>query len=368
MDLSAVHLITAKMHVLDQNSWRCRFCGQVVTTEPRAQRDDTVSLSVLIPVHNEADQISENLSLIHAEALKAGLSMEMIAIDDGSTDSTWHVLQSVLEHIPGFKALRFSRNFGKEAAICAGLAYSSGQACIVIDSDLQHPPELIPEMVQLWRDEHWDIVEGIKTTRGTEPLINRIGARVFYRTLSGFSGYNLHGSSDFKLLDRKVIEAWLDMRERNTFFRGMVSWLGFRRKQITFSVTGRRLTQSRWSFLGLFRLAVVAITAFSSLPLQAVTILGGLFLLCAILFSSYALVMYFAGLAFPGFTTVIILELLIGGVLMMSLGIIGTYIAQIYQEVKYRPRYVIAEMFTSKTDDDKLAQVATSTPPEVTLL
>jgi dolichol-phosphate mannosyltransferase len=124
------------------------------------------------------------------------------------------------------------------------------------------------------------------------------------------------------------------------------------------------LTQSRWSFLGLFRLAIVAITAFSSLPLQAVTILGGLFLLCAILFSAYALVMYFAGLAFPGFTTVIILELLIGGVLMVSLGIIGTYIAQIYQEVKYRPRYVVAEALTSNMED-KLSDAATTTESQV---
>jgi len=280
--------------------------------------------------------------------------MEMIAIDDGSTDSTWQVLEKLAEQMPELKALRFSRNFGKEAAICAGLAYSSGQACIVIDSDLQHPPELIPEMVRLWRQEHWDIVEGIKKTRGSESLINRLGARFFYRTLSGLSGYNLYGSSDFKLLDRKVIDAWLDMRERNTFFRGMISWLGYRRNHITFSVPRRRLTQSRWSFLGLFRLAVIAITAFSSLPLQAVTILGGLFLLCAILFSSYALVMYFAGLAFPGFTTVIVLELLIGGVLMISLGIIGTYIAQIYQEVKYRPRYVVAETLSSHRDEKLL--------------
>src|SRR6516165_4476181 len=364
MDLSAVRLITRKMHAFDQNGWHCKFCGHVLTTEPRAPGDSNIILSVLIPVHNEGDQIAENLSLIHAEAVKAGLPMEMIAIDDGSTDSTWHVLQSILEHIPGLKALRFSRNFGKEAAICAGLAYSCGQACIVIDSDLQHPPELIPEMVRIWKQEHWDIVEGIKKTRGSEPLINRIGARFFYRTLSGLSGYNLYGSSDFKLLDRKVRDAWLDMRERNTFFRGMVSWLGYRRNQITFSVARRRLTQSRWSFLGLFRLAIVAITAFSSLPLQAVTILGGLFLLCAILFSTYALVMYFAGLAFPGFTTVIILELLIGGVLMVSLGIIGTYIAQIYQEVKYRPRYVVAEKLTSNMDD-KPSYVATATQPQV---
>jgi len=364
MDLSAVRLITRKMHALDQNGWHCKFCGQVLTTEPRAPRDSNIILSVLVPVHNEGDQIAENLSLIHAEALKAGLPMEMIAIDDGSTDNTWHVLQTMVEQIAGLKALRFSRNFGKEGAICAGLAHSLGQACIVIDSDLQHPPELIPEMVRLWRDEHWEIIEGIKKTRGTESLINRIGARFFYRTLSGLSGYNLYGSSDFKLLDRKVRDAWLDMRERNTFFRGMVSWLGFRRKQITFSVAKRRLTQSRWSFFGLFRLAIVAITAFSSLPLQAVTVLGGLFLLCAILFSTYALVMYFAGLAFPGFTTVIILELLIGGVLMVSLGIIGTYIAQIYQEVKYRPRYVVAEMLSSNMDD-KSSYVATATQPEV---
>jgi polyisoprenyl-phosphate glycosyltransferase len=354
--------ITGKMHVLDQNGWHCRFCGQVIATEPHARDDSSIILSVLVPVHNEGDQVAQNLLLIHAEASKAGLPMEVIAIDDGSTDKTWGVLQSIAERIPELKALRFSRNFGKEAAICAGLAYSSGQACIVIDSDLQHPPELIPEMVRLWRDERWEIVEGIKKTRGTESLINRIGARFFYRTLSGLSGYNLYGSSDFKLLDRKVIDAWLDMRERNTFFRGMVSWLGFRRKQIGFSVARRQLTQSRWSFFGLFRLAVVAITAFSSLPLQAVTILGGLFLLCAILFSTYALVMYFAGLAFPGFTTVIILELLIGGVLMVSLGIIGTYIAQIYQEVKYRPRYVIAETLISNTEDNESPAAAINRP------
>jgi len=148
------------------------------------------------------------------------------------------------------------------------------------------------------------------------------------------------------------------MRERNTFFRGMITWLGYRRKQISFSVARRRLTQSRWSFFGLFRLAVIAITAFSSLPLQAVTVLGGVFLLCAFVFSSYALLLYFTGLALPGFTTVIILELVIGGVLMISLGIIGTYIAQIYQEVKYRPRYIVAETLNSHKDD-KLSR-----PPE----
>lgn len=353
------------MHALGQNDWHCRLCGQPLATESPQRLESDVIFSVVIPVHNESDQIAQNLSLIRAEASKTELPMELIVIDDGSTDSTWHALEKLAEQIPELKALRFSRNFGKEAAICAGLAYSSGQACIVIDSDLQHPPEVIPEMVRLWRQERWDIVEGIKKTRGSEPLINRVGARFFYRTLSGLSGYNLYGSSDFKLLDRKVIDAWLDMRERNTFFRGMISWLGYRRRQITFSVPRRRLTQSRWSFLGLFRLAVIAITAFSSLPLQVVTILGGLFLLGAITFSIYALVMYFLGLAFPGFTTVIVLELLIGGVLMISLGIIGTYIAQIYQEVKYRPRYVVTETLMSRSDD-KLSRARENMRTEAT--
>lgn len=353
------------MPVVNQNGWHCRLCGQPLATESPGRLESEVILSVVIPVHNERDQIAENLSLIHTEASKTGLPMEIIVIDDGSTDNTWQVLETIVQQMPGLKALQFSRNFGKEAAICAGLAYSRGQACIVIDSDLQHPPELIPEMIRVWKEEHWDIVEGIKRTRGTEPLINRIGARFFYRTLSRLSGYDLYGSSDFKLLDRKVIDAWLDMRERNTFFRGMITWLGYRRKQISFSVPRRRLTQSRWSFFGLFRLAVVAITAFSSLPLQAVTLLGGLFLFCAMLFSGYALVLYFTGLALPGFTTVIILELLIGGVLMISLGIIGTYIAQIYQEVKYRPRYVVGETLTSHSDD-KLSRAPKNTRTEAT--
>jgi polyisoprenyl-phosphate glycosyltransferase len=339
------------MRFSDDYDERCRLCGQPLGPQRSAGDQSEVTLSIVIPVCNESDQLAQNLSLVHAEASKTGLPLEIVVIDDGSTDATWQTLQGLTQQIRELKALRFSRNFGKEAAICAGLGYSHGQACIVMDSDLQHPPAVIPEMVRLWKDEKWDIVEGIKKTRGAEPLINRLSARFFYRTLSGLSGYDLYGSSDYKLLDRKVVEAWLDMRERNTFFRGMISWLGFRRKQIAFSVPERRLTQSRWSLFGLFRLAVVGITAFSSLPLQAVTLLGGLFLLCAILFSVYALVMYFTGLALAGFTTVIILELLIGGLLMISLGIIGTYIAQIYQEVKYRPRYVVAETLVNNRGD-----------------
>lgn len=341
------------MRFSDEPGERCALCGQPVALERSGHAEGDAVLSLVIPVHNEADQINQNLGSIYSEAAKAGVPVEVVVVDDGSNDNTWSALGGMGRQMPQLRALRLSRNFGKEAAICAGLAYSRGQACIVMDSDLQHPPDVIPEMVRFWKDEGWDIVEGVKKSRGAEPFINRLGARFFYRTLSGLSGYDLYGSSDFKLLDRKVIDAWLDMRERNTFFRGMISWLGFRRKQITFSVPCRRLTQTRWSFFGLFRLAVIGLTSFSSLPLQVVTVLGGVFLLCAILFSIYSLVMYFTGLALAGFTTVIILELTIGGLLMISLGIIGTYIAQIYQEVKYRPRYVVAEKLVSHSGEPK---------------
>jgi dolichol-phosphate mannosyltransferase len=240
-----------------------------------------------------------------------------------------------------------TRNFGKEAAISAGLAASHGRACLVIDADLQHPPDLIPQMVRLWREEGWEVVEGIKSSRGRERQVNRWGAWVFYTLLSRLSGYHFLGASDFKLLDRKVVAAWQQMQERNTFFRGMIRWMGFRRIEVPFDVPERLDSMSRWSFFGLVRLAMIALTAFSSLPLQVVTILGSFFLGCSFFFALYALALYFAGKALPGFTTIILLELIIGGVLMVSLGIIGTYVARIYDEAKHRPRYLVASRLES---------------------
>ncbi|MGI8955445.1 MAG: glycosyltransferase family 2 protein [Chthoniobacterales bacterium] len=300
-----------------------------------------------MPAFNEGGQIAKNLLTIRNYLSLATAAAEIIVVDDGSFDNTWHDLDVLQATIPEMTGIRLSRNFGKEAAISAGLNASCGRACLVMDSDLQHPPELIPEMIRLWREEGWDVVEGLKTTRGRESFLNRCGAWLFYNLLSRLSGYHLSGASDFKLLDRKVVVAWQEMQERNTFFRGMISWLGYTRKQVPFHVPERKDGTSRWSLLTLFRLAAMAITAFSSLPLQVITLLGGVFLLCSFLLGSYALVLYFRGLALPGFTTVILLELIIGGVLMISLGIIGTYLARIYEEAKHRPRYLIASTLRS---------------------
>jgi dolichol-phosphate mannosyltransferase len=223
-----------------------------------------------------------------------------------------------------------------------------------MDSDLQHPPDLIPQMVALWRDQGLEIVEAVKTARGEESLLNKLGARFFYLSLSYLSGYNLDGASDFKLLDRKVIEAWNQLRERTTFFRGMIAWLGYSRGRLFFDVPARQISRSRWDFWSLCRLALLAITAFSSLPLQVVTILGGFVLAFTVAFGIYTLIYYFSGHAVAGFTTVILLQLIIAGVLMMSLGIIGTYLARIYEEAKRRPRYLISAAFPSTPAGDHM--------------
>jgi glycosyltransferase involved in cell wall biosynthesis len=341
------------MHSPDAKQCRCELCGAISTDAGRKNAEgENITISVVIPVFNEADQIAANLRAIRSYALQTTLPTEFVVVDDGSSDQTWTELETLRATIPELRALRLSRNFGKEAAICAGLAHARGRACIVIDSDLQHPPALIPEMVSLWREQEVHVVEAVKKTRGGESLLNKIGARVFYRSLSYLSGYDLDGASDFKLLDRRVLEAWQEMHERTTFFRGMIAWLGYSRRQLFFEVRERKATRSRWSLWSLIRLGIVAITAFSSLPLQAVTILGGLVLLCSFALGIYVLCFYFSGRAVPGFTTVILLQLMIGGALMISLGIIGTYIARIYDEAKRRPRYLISAAFPSSVTAD----------------
>jgi polyisoprenyl-phosphate glycosyltransferase len=300
-------------------------------------------LSVVIPVYNEGEHILINLRIVKSILDDINIDYEFILVDDGSSDDTWEYIKAASEELINVSAVRFSRNFGKEAAICAGLINSSGDGCLVMDSDLQHPPGIIPEMIRLWRNEGYDVIEGVKISRGRENFINRIGSKIFYYMLKKLSGFNLNGASDFKLMDSKVVSAWRLLGERNTFFRGMSAWTGFSRIYVPFEVGERTNGNSRWSFFKLFKLAVTAITSFSSLPLQIVTIFGIVFLLGSIILGVQTLYKKLAGISLDGFTTVILLLLIIGSALMISLGIIGTYIASIYDEVKGRPRYIITE-------------------------
>lgn len=307
-------------------------------------------LSIVIPVYNEEKQILKTIEAVCKVLKTVTDDYRLIIVDDGSKDGTWAVLKELSAKDPRLKILRFSRNFGKEAAIMAGLSRAESKACIIMDADLQHPPELIPEMVRLWQ-EGYEVVEAVKEDRGQESSVSRFSASLFYKIMNRLSGFNLENASDFKLMDKKVVAALLQMPERETFFRGMSAWVGYTRKEIYFKVPQRETGKSRWSPLKLVRLAITAFTSFSSLPLQFVTFIGILFLLGSVVLGIQTLVMKLRGLAIGGFTTVILLLLIVGSCLMISLGMIGMYIARIYNEVKARPRYIISEEYKKAEDD-----------------
>jgi len=303
---------------------------------------DRPTLSVVLPCLNEGSHIAESLEAIVQTLDSIPVDYELIVVDDGSTDDTWERVSTLVETVPALWALRLSRCFGKEHALCAGLENARGRAVLVMDADLQHPPALIPQMLAAWR-EGYEVVEGVKADRGDESLTARVEARFFYSLLRRLAGIDLSGASDFKLMDRKVLDAWSAMPERNLFFRGMSAWLGFRRKELPFKVEARAGGRSGWSTRRLVRLAITGITAFSSVPIHVITLMGCLFLVFAIALGAQTLYNWTTGTAVTGFTTVILLVLIVGSMLMIGLGVIGTYTSRIYDEVKGRPRYVVAE-------------------------
>ena len=304
-------------------------------------------VSVVIPVYREGSQLRHVLAAVRTALATSDVDYEIVVVDDGSPDNTWEVISEEVTTSTVLRAVRLSRNFGKESALCAGLELARGDAVVVMDGDGQHPPSLLPEMIALWRDTGADIVEAMKVTRGKETFFGKLSAALFYLIWNKLSGYELKGASDFKLLNRRTVAAWLQMEERNLFFRGMTAWLGFTRVQIPFQVAGRVGGQSGWSFLKRLGLALNGISAFSSLPLQFVTFAGMIFLLFSVIFGGYTLALQFAGRSVTGFATVILLLLIIGSLLMIGLGIVGEYLARIYEEVKRRPRYVIARTIES---------------------
>jgi polyisoprenyl-phosphate glycosyltransferase len=311
---------------------------------------DKTLISVVIPVYREAGNIDQLISAISYSLNHIASSYEIILVDDGSPDNTWNIISEKSKTFPQIRAFRLSRNFGKEAALCAGLERARGDAVIIMDGDMQHPPSLLPSMVNLWQEANADIVEAVKTNRGDESLGNKLHAWLFYFLLQRLSGFDLRGASDFKLMSRRVVDSWIEMPERNLFFRGMSAWLGFNRVQLPFEVPKRAEGRSGWSFIKLLKLALTGITAFSTLPLHLVTMMGMVFLIFSILLGIQTLYMKFFGHASAGFSTTILLQLMIGSLLMISLGIIGEYLARIYEEVKQRPRYIISQLIETSAN------------------
>lgn len=300
-------------------------------------------MSVVLPAYNEELMTAKVCRTLKEILDHEGISYELVLVDDGSSDGTWNQIEQISEQDPNVTAVHFSRNFGKEAAIVAGLAQASGDAVAVMDCDLQHPPETLVKMFRLW-EQGYEIVEGIKTNRGKESLLHRKSAGFFYGIMSRATGFDMQNASDFKLLDRKAVESVLSMPERSMFFRAASSWIGYRSTSVLFEVQEREAGESKWSARSLISYAFRNIVAFTTLPLQFVTAGAVGCFICSLILLVYSLVRYFTGHAVEGYTTLLIVLLFIGSAVMMSLGIIGYYIARIYEEVKKRPRYIVSKI------------------------
>ena len=298
-------------------------------------------LSVVIPAYNEEPMLLRTAHVLGELLSAEQIPYELIFVDDGSKDRTWDEICAAHQENDHVRGVHFSRNFGKEAAIFAGLSEARGDCVAVMDCDLQHPPATLIEMYRRW-EEGYEVVEGVKRTRGAESAAHRAATGIFYRIMSKAVKIDMSRASDFKLLDRKAVQSLLEMPERNAFFRAMSSWIGFRQIQVEFDVQEREAGKSKWSTGKLISYAVSNIVGYSTAPMQIVTAAGIVVFLLAIVLGIQTLVRYCTGHTVEGFTTVILLILFIGSVIMISLGIIGYYIARIYEEVKGRPKYIIS--------------------------
>jgi len=310
------------------------------------------TLSVVIPAYNESTNIVHTASVISKLLDDAKIPFELLFIDDGSSDDTWSQIQSYHWVDGRVSGIHFSRNFGKDAAIWAGLYYATGACAVVLDCDLQHPPEKMIEMYHLW-EEGYEIVEAVKSDRGRESFGHRMAAHTFYAMISHSTGIDMSRASDFKLLDRKAILALLNMKEKNAFFRALSSWIGFKTTQIEFEVQERSSGESKWSTGKLIKYAVTNLSSFSTAPMKIILYLGILLFVGSLILTVNALYQKITGVALGGFTTVIIMQGFIGSILMISIGCIGYYISKIYEETQNRPRYIVSEVCGTKKSEDE---------------
>lgn len=274
-------------------------------------------LSVVLPAYNEEKMIEKAGIVIGQILEEQKIPYEIVFVDDGSKDGTWSEIERTAQKDPHIAGVHFSRNFGKESAMLAGLANTKGDCCVVMDCDLQHPPETVVEMYRLW-EQGYEVVEGVKHSRGKESLAHKASAGMFYKLISKAVGIDMSRASDFKLLDRKAVDALLDMPERNAFFRALSAWIGYKTTSVEFDVREREEGESKWSTKSLIRYAITNIVSFSSAPMQFVTGAGVFVFFLAVILGIQTLIHYFTGNAVEGFTTVILLLLLIGSILMIS--------------------------------------------------
>jgi polyisoprenyl-phosphate glycosyltransferase len=301
-------------------------------------------LSVVIPMHNEADNVEPLLDRLIPVLDRIGGPTEIVAIDDGSRDETVFRLKACRAVEPRLKIVCLSRNFGKEVALAAGLAYARGAAVVLMDADLQHPPELIEALVDRWR-AGYDMVYGVRRRWRRRPWLRRVASDLFYHFFSIIAKTELpRGAGDFRLLDRRVVDALNACTERSRFNNGLYAWVGFRHVGVPFDVGGRVNGRSGWSVFALWRFAVDAITSFSMMPLRIWSYLGGLVSLFALSYGTFIVLRTLLfGRDVPGYASLIAAITFFAGVQLISLGVIGEYLGRVYTEVKRRPLFVVGE-------------------------
>ncbi len=304
-------------------------------------------ITIIVPCYNEQEVIEMFYPAVQAEVKKIpNTEFDYIFVNDGSRDSTLEKLRKISAEYNNVAYLSLSRNFGKESAMMAGIDYAEGDAVIIMDADLQHPPERIAEMIKWWRAGYDDVCAK-RVDRKGESWLKRTCANIFYAVMKKFStSYEMQRDvGDFRLLDRRCIEALKLMRENQRFTKGLFTWLGYRKKEIPFEVQPRAAGQTTWNYLALFNLAMKGMTSFTTAPLRLMTLLGLTVSGCALIYMIYILAMALMyGDPVAGFPTLMSVMLFLGGVQLLSLGIIGEYLAQIFHESKRRPIYLVDEM------------------------
>jgi len=302
----------------------------------------TPVVSLVVPCYNEADGLASFWARA-SDALDAlGVPAEAVFVDDGSRDATFAALSALAARDPRVRVVALSRNFGKEIALAAGLDHARGDAVVPIDADLQHPPELIADLVARWREGN-DVVIALRRDRATDALPRRVASNLFHRLFSSVSATAVpRGAGDFRLLARPVVEALRRMPERTRYMKGMYAWVGFRTSTVDYDVEDRAAGRSRYGLVKLWRLAIDGIVSFSALPLRVSSFLGALFALVAIAYGAWLVVRTMAhGVDVPGYASLMVVVLFLGGVQLLSLGVIGEYLGRVYDEVKARPLYVV---------------------------
>jgi glycosyltransferase involved in cell wall biosynthesis len=300
-------------------------------------------LSVIVPAFNEAQGIAAFLDILFDVLRSCCARFDVWVVDDGSRDNTWQCLRSARERYPELRGIRFTRNFGKEAALLAGLRQATGEAVVVMDSDGQHPPSLLPQMLDAWRAGEAQIIAAKKAARPTDSRIERVNAHLFNALMRVMTGLDLSAASDYRLLDRRVVDALLAFPERVRFFRGMTVWTGFTTKHLVFDVAPRIAGTSRWSAGQLTKLAINAITAYSAKPLSLVFRLGLVGMLAAFVLFLQAVYSWMVGIAVSGWTSVTVVMLFFGSANLLGIGVLGAYLGQLFDEIKARPEYLIKQ-------------------------